>query len=180
MSPGHAPRGTKAAMVVAVEMMMGKAISPIPALAASYRDRPSFSIKRYTFSTTTIPLSTSIPKPITSPKSTIVLRVYPKKDISIKDINMDIGMAKPTKRALRKPKKNIKTVTTSNTPKMMLLTKSLTWLRVMLDWSLDTATDKSEGKYFSLVVSTIRLISCEASIKFFPPLLLTSKSTAGV
>ena len=34
MSPGHAPSGTKAAMVVAVETIIGKAISPIPALAA--------------------------------------------------------------------------------------------------------------------------------------------------
>ena len=39
---------------------------------------------------------------------------------------MDMGMAKPTNNALRNPKKNIRTVTTSKIPKMMLLTSSLT------------------------------------------------------
>ena len=75
INPGQAPRGIKAAIVVAVETIIGNAISPIPALAAAIRDIPSFSIKRYTFSTTTIPLSTNIPSPITSPKRTIVFMV---------------------------------------------------------------------------------------------------------
>ena len=75
MMPGHMPRGTKAATVVAVEMIMGMAISPIPFLAASVRDIPSSSMSRYTFSTTTTPLSTSIPSPMMSPKRIIVLRV---------------------------------------------------------------------------------------------------------
>ena len=35
------------------------------------------------------------------------------------DINIESGMAKPTKSALLNPKKNIKTPTTSNTPKMI-------------------------------------------------------------
>ena len=46
INPGQAPRGMKAAIVVAVETIIGNAISPIPALAALIRDIPSFSIKR--------------------------------------------------------------------------------------------------------------------------------------
>ena len=72
ITPGHSPRGINAATVVAVEIMIGNAISLIPFLAASLRFIPSSSISLYTFSTTTIPLSTSIPSPIISPKSTIV------------------------------------------------------------------------------------------------------------
>ena len=44
----------------------------------------------------------------------------------IKDINIDIGIAKPTKIAFLNPKKNINTITTKITPKMMLFTKSST------------------------------------------------------
>ena len=75
MIPGQKPNGIKAATVVAVEMMMGYAISLTPVLAASMRDMPSFSIRRYTFSTTTIPLSTNIPSPITRANSTMVFMV---------------------------------------------------------------------------------------------------------
>ena len=107
-------------------MIIGKAISPIPFLAASTRLIPSSSIKRYTFSTTTIPLSTSIPSPITRPKRIISLSVYPRALRIINDMNIDIGMANPTNMAFLKPKKNIKTVTTKITPKMILLTKSST------------------------------------------------------
>ena len=34
IKPGQAPSGTNAAIVVAVETIIGKAISPMPALAA--------------------------------------------------------------------------------------------------------------------------------------------------
>ena len=46
MMPGQKPKGIKAATVVAVEMMIGYAISLTPVLAASTRDIPSFSIRR--------------------------------------------------------------------------------------------------------------------------------------
>jgi hypothetical protein len=42
------------------------------------------------------------------------------------DINIDKGLANPTKMALLNPKKNIKTPMTNITPKMILLTKSST------------------------------------------------------
>ena len=41
-----------------------------------------------------------------------------------------MGMAKPTNKALRNPKKKVSTVTTNNTPNKMLFTKSLTWLSI--------------------------------------------------
>ena len=124
--PGQRPKGINAATVVAVEIIIGKAISPIPFLAASILVIPSSSIKRYTFSTTTIPLSTSIPSPIISPKSTIVFKVYPNAPKIIKDINIDIGIAKPTNNAFLNPRKNINTMTTKITPKIILFTKSST------------------------------------------------------
>ena len=52
----------------------------------------------------------------------MVFIVYPKNERIIKDMNIDMGMANPTKRAFLNPRKNIKTVTTKITPKMMELT----------------------------------------------------------
>ena len=46
ITPGHIPNGTNAATVVAVEIIIGNAISPIPFFAASNLDIPSSSIKR--------------------------------------------------------------------------------------------------------------------------------------
>ena len=60
------------------------------------------------------------------PNSTMVFSVYPRTPKIIKDMNIDIGIAKPTKIAFLKPRKNIRTITTKITPKMMLLTKSST------------------------------------------------------
>ena len=56
----------------------------------------------------------------------MVFIVYPIPFNIINDINIDIGIAKPTNKAFLNPKKNIKTVTTNITPKMMLFTKSST------------------------------------------------------
>ena len=42
--PGHNPNGINAAIVVAVEIIIGNAISEIPFLVASILLRPSFSI----------------------------------------------------------------------------------------------------------------------------------------
>ena len=85
------------------------------------------------FSTTTIPLSTRRPRPITSPNKTILFKVNPKADKITSDINMDIGIANPTKRAFLRPRKNVKTVTTKIIPKIKLFIKSLTELIVYSD-----------------------------------------------
>ena len=122
-----------AAIVVTVEIIIGNAISPTPFFAASILDRPSFCISLNAFSTTTIPLSTNIPRPIISPNRVILFIVYPKKFKIINDMNIDIGIAKPTNKAFLNPKKNIKTVITKITPKIILLVRSLTRLIVSLD-----------------------------------------------
>ena len=38
--PGHNPNGKKAAKVVAVDAMIGQAISPTPSIAACFRLKP--------------------------------------------------------------------------------------------------------------------------------------------
>ena len=177
--PGQSPKGINAATVVAVEIIIGNAISPIPFLAASIRVIPSSSIKRYTFSTTTIPLSTSIPSPIINPNNTIVFKVYPKAPNIIKDMNMDIGMAKPTKMAFLNPKKNINTMTTKITPKIILFTKSSTWPMVFGDWSLAMVTFKSDGKLFSRAAFTMAPTLSAAATIFSPDLFFTSNMTTG-
>ena len=83
---------------------------------------------------------------MTSPKRIMVLSVYPMADNIMNDMNIDMGIAKPTKRALRKPRKNMSTVTTSKIPKMMLFTRSSTWFRVLLEESLATVTFRSLGR----------------------------------
>ena len=56
----------------------------------------------------------------------MVFKVYPRAPKIISDINIDMGIAKPTKIAFLNPRKNIKTITTKTTPKMILFTKSST------------------------------------------------------
>ena len=72
--PGHNSSGTNTATVVAVLAMIGQATSPMPFLAARIGDCPSL-IRRWVFSITTMPLSTSMPRASTSAKSTIMFRV---------------------------------------------------------------------------------------------------------
>ncbi len=78
-----------------------------------------------------------------NPKRTMVFKLCPNMLKIMSDINMDIGMAKPTNMAFLNPKKNIKTVTTKITPKIMLFTKSSTCPMVTEDWSLAMVTFKS-------------------------------------
>ena len=94
-------------------------------------------------------MSTNIPNPITRPNKTIVFIVYPNAERIINDINIDIGIAKPTNKAFLNPRKNIKTVTTSKIPKMMLFTNSLTWFNVILDWSFEIVITRSFGNPIS-------------------------------
>ena len=82
------------------------------------------------FSTTTIPLSTSMPSASTNENNTITLNVMPRALRIMNDINIESGMATPTNRALRNPRKNNKTPTTSKTPKMMEFCNSSTCVRV--------------------------------------------------
>ena len=91
---------------------------------------------------------------------------------------MDMGMANPTKRALRKPRKNIKTVMTSKTPKTILLAKSLTKFLVLFDWSLEISTSMEEGKSLVCTSATTARIFSTVWMRFFPLRFLTSKTMA--
>ncbi len=57
----------------------------------------------------------------------------PKADKITNDMNMDIGIANPTKRAFLRPRKNVRTVTTRIIPNIKLFIKSLTELIVYSD-----------------------------------------------
>ena len=133
--PGHKARGTKAANVVAVEAIIGQATSPTPFFVASIAPNPS-SINRYTFSTTTIPLSTNIPRAKTKENNTIIFKLTPAEFNIINDKNIENGIAIPTKRAFLSPKKKSKTNTTRITPKTIEFSKLLTCERIIIDWSL--------------------------------------------
>ena len=88
------------------------------------------------FSTITIPLSTSRPRARIRAKSTTMFSVTPLSQIQRIPISMESGMAIPTKRALRRPRKNSSTTTTRITPEIILFSKLSTSLRVLSDWSL--------------------------------------------
>ena len=149
MIPGQNMSGMNTATVVAVDPMIGQATSPIPFLAARIGDWPSL-IKRCVFSITTMPLSTNMPNASTRLKSTIMFNVMPMMLSTAKLSIMLNGMATPTKMALRNPRKNISTPTTSRIPKMMLFSSSSTCVRV---WSLMSPvmlTFRSRGKTWAL------------------------------
>ena len=74
VTPGQKSNGTNAAKVVAVDDIIGIAISLTPLFTASSLFMPC-SCKRYTFSTTTMALSTNMPKASSNPNSIIVLMV---------------------------------------------------------------------------------------------------------
>ena len=123
--PGQRAKGTNAASVVAVEAIIGHATSPIPFLVASNASKPP-SINLYTFSTTTIPLSTNMPRAKTKEKSTMIFKLTPAEFNNIKDKNIEKGMATPTNKAFLSPKKKSNTKTTNMTPKTIEFSRLLT------------------------------------------------------
>ena len=123
--PGQRARGMKAASVVAVDVIMGMATSAAPSFAAWTGVYPWLR-NLYMFSTVTIPLSTSIPNAKTKANRTMKFRVTPI-EFSMKKLKSILkGIAIPTNKAFLKPKKKVKTRTTSKTPKMMEFSNSLT------------------------------------------------------
>ena len=143
--PGHKAKGKNAINVVAVEEITGQAISPIPILDACTLDNPFFMLAN-TLSTTTIPSSTSIPNPITNPKSTIVFKVNPKAERIVKAINIESGIAAPTNNEFRNPIVNINTIITKTIPKIMWFDNSSTWCSTRDDWSLVNSNFKFFGR----------------------------------
>ena len=163
--PSHKTSGKKAAKVVAVEAIIGKATSPTPCLVASSLGIPS-SIKRYMFSTTTMPLSTNIPKAMTKENKTMVFKVTPRKLKIIKDSSIERGMAIPTNNAFLKPKKKYSTATTKMIPSTMLFSKSATIVLVSLDWSFVLEIIRFEGKTLAFAFVMISSILADAINKF--------------
>ena len=137
--------GTNAATVVAVEAIIAVATSPTPSLDASAGLLPS-PRSLYIFSTTTIPLSTSIPSASMRENKTIIFRVLPPKFNIAMPISMDSGIAMPTNNELRRPRKNTSTMTTKSTPMMILFSKLLTMFLVFLLWSFVIVTSRSFGR----------------------------------
>ena len=78
------------------------------------------------FSTTTIALSTNIPKANIKENKTIIFMVMPSALRMMNDKNIESGMDIPTKDALRTPKKNSRTPITRISPEMILFSKLLT------------------------------------------------------
>ena len=87
-------RGRKTASVVSVLATMAAATSLLPCFAASKGATPD-SLRRCTFSMTTIALSTSIPTPSASPPSVMMFSVQPAKYIRAKVETMETGIAIP-------------------------------------------------------------------------------------
>ena len=131
------------------------------------------------FSTTTIPLSTSIPNARINENKTMVLRVTP----TAPKINMERsilnGIAIPTNKAFLSPKKNNRTSTTNRIPKMILFSNSLTILLVSSLWSLVLVMVTSLGMVVFCASSIILSMDSDAFIKFAPPRFLTSTITTG-
>ena len=147
--PGHKANGKNAINVVAVDDITGQSDFANSIFEAEILSIPFFILAN-TLSTTTIPSSTSIPNPITNPKSTIVFKVNPKADKIVNAINIESGIAAPTNNEFRNPMVNIKTIITNTIPKIIWLDNSSTWCSTREDWSFESSIVKFEGKYDSL------------------------------
>ena len=123
--PGQKIIGKKAAKVVLVPAIIGPATSPVPFFADSKLSYPS---SRYLniFSTTTIALSTNIPRANINENKTIMFMVMPSALRMMNDKNIERGMDIPTKDAFRTPKKNNNTPITRISPEIILFSKLLT------------------------------------------------------
>ena len=114
--PPRNSTGTKTAIVVSVDAVMAVETSRLPTVAASRLLLPS-SRWRYTFSSTTIALSTSMPTPSAKPPNEIVFSVNPLKNISANVEITEIGIAIAMISVLEKlRKKNSSTSTASTAP----------------------------------------------------------------
>ena len=85
------------------------------------------------FSTTTMALSTSMPRARIRLNSTTMFRVKPTICMITNEISMESGIASPTNGAVRRPRKNSSTATTSSSPEMMLFSRLLTMPRMSSD-----------------------------------------------
>ena len=87
------------------------------------------------FSTTTMALSTNMPRASTRENSTTKFKVTSMEARIMNETSMLKGMATATKTALRPPMNRNSTSSTSTRAAMMLFSSSLTILAMRSDWS---------------------------------------------
>ena len=90
-SPGKNEIGTKTEISVIVVAITAKPISRVPVIAATSDGSPS-SVRRWTFSSTTIASSTTRPIASTSPSSVSTLIEYPSAYITVSAATIDTGI----------------------------------------------------------------------------------------
>ncbi len=102
------------------------------------------------FSTTTMALSTSMPRARIRLNSTTMFMLMPRMPMTMKLRSMLRGIDVATKPALRTPRKNISTASTSSSPLMMLFSRLLTMSWMSSDWSLVIFTTVPGGNPLSM------------------------------
>ncbi len=126
------------------------------------------------FSTTTIALSTSMPRARISENSTTMFIEKPTSRMMLNDSSMESGMASPTKGAVRTPSTKSSTTRTRIRPEMMLFSRLLTMPRISSDWSEVVLTTVPGGKFRDSSSITARTASAVSMM--FSPLRFTTAS----
>ena len=123
-------------------------------------------------------LSTNKPKAKIKANSTIIFIDCPVIFNHKIPVNIEIGIAKPTKSAFLKPKKKSKIKTTNSTPIIILFSKLANSSRVYTEASLKVEIVNSSGNSFC-IFSTTKLILSAVNNTFCPDRLITSKEITG-
>ena len=121
--------GKNTAMVVKVDAMTAGPTSLVPRMTDVRKSSPS-SRQRKILSVTTIALSTNIPIPSASPPSDMMFRETLNSFMAPKVAIMEMGIASPTIKVLRKLfRKRNRTITASNPPcRAVFFTSSMEFL----------------------------------------------------
>jgi len=130
VSPGRNSEGTKTASSTRVVATMAPPTSPIAFDVASFAERPSVSISRMVFSTTTMASSTTMPMASTSPNSVRLLIDWPVASITAKVPISETGMVTAGTRVVRQSWRKIQTVkiTSRMATNSVSTTSSIDWL----------------------------------------------------
>ena len=154
-TPSMNTMGKNTAMVVRVEAVTAMPTSDAPRRADSTMESPS-SRHRNMLSSTTMALSTSMPMPRASPPSDMMLSVVSLKNIRMKVISTDTGMATPTIKVLLRLRRNRKRTRIASRPPhwAVLITSSMAF-SMKRDWSDTMYSETPSGR----VETTVRLPS---------------------
>ena len=108
-----------------------------------------------------------------------MLSVMPSAWIIAKDMSMEKGIARATKKELRKPRKRKSTEITRSRPVRMLFSSSETMLRMSLDWLRVTESSTPSGNN-GLAYSSRAKTRSVSSMIFSPVRFLTARVTLGL